>query len=237
MAYRSEDEALRARVKELEHELGEARRTIARLQGRVTEPIGRDERRLFGAAMTIEKEAAVPSEVADDAFVAIADALNARIPGGVASQVGNTLTHKKGSYEMRVSRAAGETRVRVRGDYRPARMLFWLGSPGLMLIAAVLLGSAGGLAGPIGAAVGVVLGLATGLLGLRALMKRAIRSDQQLLLGTFEAVVSIANAHAESARARTRIAAGDSREHARDEAAEAEIAAAEEAAAQHAARG
>ncbi|MBL9024266.1 MAG: hypothetical protein JNL21_18880 [Myxococcales bacterium] len=196
MAYRDDEEAQRGRVAELERELAEAREKIARLEGRFPEQTPREASRLLGVPLMLEREKVLPLEVSEDGFVAIANALEARLPGGTTAQVGRMLTHKKGAYELRVSRLdGGNTRVQLRGDYRAAKLMFLLGSPGLMLITAVLLASVGTVLGPIGTAVGAVMGIVAAVLGFRWLVRRSLVQDQRLLEGLFETAVTLASSH------------------------------------------
>jgi hypothetical protein len=196
VAYRDDEEAQRARVAELERELAEAQAKIARLEGRLVEPSPREASRLLGVPLMLERETVLPLEVGDHGFLAIANALEARLPGGTTAQIGPTLTHKKGAYELRVSRLdGGKTRIQIKGDYRAAKLMFLVGSPGLMLIAGVLLASGGTLLGPAGTAVGAVIGLVSALLGFRWLMRRSLVQDQRLLEGLFETAVTLATSH------------------------------------------
>ncbi len=226
MAYRDDEEAQRGRVAELERELAEAREKIARLEGRFPEQTPREASGLLGVPLMLERETMLPLEVSEDGFVAIANALEARLPGSTTTQVGSTLTHRKGVYELRVSRLDGKTRIQLKGDYRAAKLMFVLGSPGLMLIAGVLLASVGTALGPVGTAVGAVMGIVAAVLGFRWLMRRSLVQDQRLLEGLFETAVTLASSHGAKLEP-TRIAA---QTRVSEEAAETEAEAAEAAA-------
>ncbi len=227
MTYRDDREAMQSRIAELESELSAANDTILRLRGEVAGEIPADDvDRFTGIPRFLHLKRDLPFEVSDEAFVAIADMLRARIPGGSVSQVGNTLTHSKGSYELRLSRGGGRTSVELKGDYRSTRLQLALGTPGLALIGAVL--SAGAAAAisrghPAFIAIGLVLGAIAGFALLRTTLQRGMAKDRQLLRGAFESVVELATAHSR-APSRMRI---DATEEERDALAEEEAAAAE----------
>lgn len=212
MGYRDDQEQLRTRIGELERELGETRRQVARLEGRVPAPSGSEASRLLGVPLLVEREVELEFEVQDDVLAAVADALQARLPGSISAQVGGVFTNRRGQYELRIVRQSGRTRIQSRGDYRTARLGYFLGSPGLMLIAAVLLGAAGALGGPWGVGIGLVMGMAAGALGLRALMRHSILRDQRTVSGLFDAVVSIATSHQERLAQPVRVVVGDTAE-------------------------
>ncbi|MBL8742730.1 MAG: hypothetical protein JNK04_16595 [Myxococcales bacterium] len=224
MGYRNEEEGLRLRIAELERDLGEANERIARLEGRVVERAPTTPSKLFGLDLVVDRERIIPGTVSDAGIAAIATALDARLPRASSSQIAGTFTHRRGTYELRVAKLPnGSTSVRVTGDYRNARLMLLIGSPGLMLIAGVLLASVGSLAGPIGIAIGAVLGAAAAVAGLRGLMKRAVLTDQRALHGLFETAASLAAADVAKVE-RARVAVLESSEAERD--AEEEVAAA-----------
>lgn len=203
MAYRSDDEALRARIKDLEAELFSAQSTIERLRGTApkdVEPAGRD--RITGLIPYLERRIELPFAIPEPAFVAIADHLNERIPGGSIAQIANTLTHRKGSYQMRIEREVDRTVIHLTGDYRPARTQLLMGSPGLALLGALFCAfpAAALELGAAGIALAVVFGMFSGFYLLRHLIKKGMEQDQQKLNGAFEAVRAIAEEHRERAR-------------------------------------
>ena len=238
MSYRSEEEALRGRVAELEGELESAEATIARLRGDgAAEVAAPDEVDRFTGIRTnlfIERE--LPFAMTDAGLVAISDLLEKRFPGGTTTQIGTTFTHRKASYELRIEALeGGGSRLRVKGDYRPARTQLGLGTPGLAFLGAVI--TAGMFAalrtGPAGIAVGVVLGALGGFWFLRNLLQRAMAKDRQRITAAFESVAELARLHRDKDERRIEthadVDAEAEQEAAALEAAELEAAALEEA--------
>ncbi len=197
MAYRHEEEGLRARIERLERDFAEARGIIAQLRGDLpSEPhdAGKVDR-LIGVVTRLERHVELPFEVSEQGLLAVADFLVERIPGGVASQIAGTLTHRKGSYEMRIAPTrAGSTAIRLGGDYRTARTHLWLGAPGICLLSAVFfaLPAAGLGGGAIGVALAACAGVVSGFLFLRGLIRRAMVADQRRLISAFHRVVELA---------------------------------------------
>lgn len=224
MGYRDEKEGLKARVTELEGELEAANETIMRLRGEggdVEVEGGVDP--LTGVPRGLHLERELPFGVTDAGLVAIADLLNERIPGGNVAQVGDTLTHRKGTYEMRLERESNDrTRIRAIGDYRHMRKGLLIGTPGLALIGAVITAGLFSVLrmGRAGMAVGAVLGVIAAVYLLRVRLKSSMAAEQTNIAATFEAVADLAARHKQARIAETSDEA----------AAEAEALAAEEAA-------
>jgi hypothetical protein len=200
VTYREDREAMESRIVELEAELATAKETIVRLRGEAEREIPPDDVDPFtGVSRFLHLERELPFEISDEGCVAISDLLNQRIPGGSISQVGNTLTHSKASYALRLTRGERRTSIRLEGDYRAARTLLALGSPGLAFLGAALFGvSAAAITAGHAAviALSAVLGAVVGFVFLRGRVKRAMAKDRQGLCGAFEGVVELASAHA-----------------------------------------
>lgn len=205
MSYRDEREALRLRMEQLEGELSARDQTIARLQGKRAEKLADGERDwVTGYSRHTHIERKLESELNDDAYEAIAEMLQTRLPNGRASQVGQTLIYRWGAYELRLSRPdAGGVLVRVNGNH-PGRLPLALGSAGLSAITAPVLSALALTVGASSIAVGltVVMAIAGTFMGLRALTAGGIVKQRGQIHGIIEAIADLAAEHAAPERAR-----------------------------------
>jgi hypothetical protein len=235
VGYRNDEDGLRLRIAELEGELGDAEATIDRLRGEGASEIPSDASSdwFTGVPRQIFLQRELALEVTNEGLEAIAAVLDDRVPGGSLSVVGNTLIHRKASYELRLKRTSkGRTEVRLSGDYRALRLLLGLGGPGIgLLTGAPLAGviTSLGLAPPF-VVTAFIVGALAGFLGLRALMRRNTLAERKRLTGMFEAVCDVAKAHAVDPQERLRFEAAQS-EASSEAASEAQHAAETEAAA------
>jgi Flp pilus assembly protein TadB len=93
MAYRDEDDTLRARVAGLEGQLEAANQRLGRLTGEGVAPAATTYSRFLGANTLIEHERAFDFELSNDGLEALADLWRSRFKQGArVSQVGRTLT-------------------------------------------------------------------------------------------------------------------------------------------------
>jgi len=123
MAYRSDKEALRMRIGELEAELEDAQQTIHRLRGDgdASDTLGA---RLAGAPTTLLVEREVQGELEDGDYDEIVDMLSRRFPGGQVSLLGRRFNwsggkHKKRRIEVTVTRRGGKSYLRVHEPLSP----------------------------------------------------------------------------------------------------------------------
>lgn len=224
MTYRDESDALRARVDQLEEQLGQASGKIARLEGSAPHSeasTALSESRLLGAPSAVVLEHTLPFEIDDDGYEAIASVVRTRLKLQV-SQVGHALTTLNDRFSLR--RENGTTHVVLRGDWAPLKYsIFAL---------PILAGFLGGLP-----AAGVLAdfanhGAPTALLHLlwvlptllgssaylgRRRIKRTAEEHLRTHRGVFEAVLALAEKHAVRApAARVRVSDGASKAAGRD---------------------
>lgn len=241
MSYRGDDEALRARVSELETKLDDAQAEIARLRGERAESVAStpgthiDRSRVIGGPSRYERDAFVPHELDEAGYEAIAAVLRQRL-GLNASQVGRTLT-VPGVFSL--AREEGGVRIRLAMDFS--------GLAGGVLAAPLLVGTfgalmSGGLMADIlthgmgwAHTVPVDLGISAAAIGLSSLAalatgvrvrRRVARTASEKLAaceGTFQAILDLAEQHAVRVRVPdTRVAEPSESTSAADEANESQ---------------
>ena len=218
------------RVSDLESELAEAEAIIARLRGEGASEVPKDAATdwFSGVPKQLYLERELPFAISEDGLETIAELANERVAGGSLANVGRTLTHRKGQYELRVLRTrGGRTKIRLVGDYSAGRLLLALAGPGAALLTGALpagiLEEAG--ASPPMILLAFLLAGIVGFFGLRKLLQRSSANDRATLTGLFEAVCDVAKQH-RIVPGKVRVETGPSVEEEREAMAEQEAAAA-----------
>jgi hypothetical protein len=239
VGFRGDDEALRARVDELETKLGDAQAEIARLRGeRAESATGTriDRSRVIGGPSRYAREVLVPHEIDEAGYEAIAAVLRQRL-GLNASQVGRTLTVPN---VFSLAREEGGVRIRLAYDAsllatRVIAAPLFTGAFGALMSGGLMAdivthGVGWAHTVPVDFGIGAAaVGLASfAALGVGALVRRgtARTANEQLAAyeGTFQAILDLAEQHAVRVRLPdTRVAAPSDAPERRDEAAEAEL--------------
>lgn len=215
MTYRDDNEALRARVDELEASLARERADTARLRGDAVRPGAARSAGLgtiLGVPTRFDREELLPFEISERGYERIAALLRERMSVQV-SQVGHTLHAPSFS----LAREEGGTRIRLTGDWSTQ----WIGVvagaamsflfPGVPLIAFFAVSAADGM--PLVALHGIwaipTIVLGSGW-GMRKLLARQVTEARTKHAGVFEAVVDVARVHAIAPPPGTRVEiAGD----------------------------
>lgn len=203
MAFRDEEPALRARVRDLEDRLAESEREAAKLRGESMESVdARPSERVH--------ERTLPFVVDEAALVAMADALRARL-GLEATQVGRTLRAKRPrrdaagrpAMEVEVRVGDGETSIRVVGDSSDLGLRQWV-APGVITLGAALptLGILLDVQAPIHAAWILPSVLLASVAWVRRSVRRQSVREAESARGVFETLVAIASERAPAPRVR-----------------------------------
>lgn len=202
MAFRDEEPALRARVRDLEDRLAESEREAARLRGESTDATdARPRERVH--------ERTLPFEADEASLVAMADALRARLDVE-ATQVGRTLRAKRPPrdaagpvMEVEVRVGEGLTSIRVVGDSSDLGLRQWV-APGVITLGAALptLGVLLDLQAPIHVAWVLPSVLLASVAWVRRSVKRQSAREAESTRGVFETLVAIASDRAPVPRVR-----------------------------------
>ena len=221
MGYRDEREALEAKVQELEEDLGEARQTIARLQGEGPAPVGADAPSAFlGAPPLLHLERELPFEVSDEGYEAIADILRARLSTpavGTVGQVGRTLTFQRPGLTVRIAREPeGKTRITLDDNHQGFGVLLGVGTMGatffgLVPVIALLKALA---FTPAALIVALPLLILTCYAPLRALVSRLVMRERAKRAAVIEVIAETAARHVRPTRARIAVPAAEAGEEA-----------------------
>ena len=204
MAYRDDRDVLQDRVQELESELDEARDTIARLQGRTGGQVDDTVDRVLGAPLGMRLTRRLDVELDDEAYEPVAELLRARFPRGQTAQLGKSLVHRWGPHEIRVARRGKRTEIVATADHRPNRQGLLFGTPGLALIASLMVSGLLLDLGQRGLLLAAIpLTIVACFLGLRALNLRAVMRERGSMAATVEAAVELVERHARPRRIET----------------------------------
>lgn len=203
VSYRDEGEALRRRVEQLEEELADARRTIAKYQGATHAPASAEVEWLSGIPKSLVLERELPFEASDAAFVAVAEMWRSRLVGQV-SQIATMLTHRGHGVELSLRRGAdGKTStlslVRSVPHLRVAMaVLTFSFLTGAALLAATCLKGLG--MSPAVFVASLPFLLVASFLGARAMVRRGQHAEQTRCLGAFETAADLVSKNAPRAR-------------------------------------
>jgi Tfp pilus assembly protein FimV len=233
VGYRDEREALEAKVQELEDDLGEARRTIARLQGEgaAAQPGSDAPSAFLGAPPRLHLERELPFEVSDEGYEAIADILRARLSTpaagnmGNVGQVGRTLTFQRPGLTVRIAREPpGKTRITLDDNHQGFGVLLGVGTMGttffgLVPVIALLKALA---FTPAALIVALPLLILTCYAPMRALVSRHVMRERTKRAAVIEVIAETAARHVRPTRSRIAVPAAEEAGASEHEAEEAE---------------
>jgi hypothetical protein len=212
VSYRDDQDAMHAKIGQLEHELATARDQIAKLEGRSVAPgpATSPHSAVLAGPRTIALVRELPFEIDEAGFEEIANAVRSRM-GAQVLQVGRTL---HGGQFLTVRSAEGKTVVRVSASLSVLAALPFVGG-GIAgtfaaMLAAAFLHDFAHLSGPaILLHLAWIVPLVGGSAGWvsRALTRRLAQRSLRLYQGVFETTLAIAERHTKRAGPRVRIEA------------------------------
>lgn len=204
MTYRDENDALRAKVAELEGELDASRAKVAELSGMAPRAGGTDGETLgaatsLGVPRSIQQQVTLDFVVDPAGYEAIAAILRERLRVP-SSQVGQTLSTANDSFRLEVR--DGQTVVTLRQDFtdgvRGAWVLTLLPAAFIGIVTSALIHDIGHV-GDAAAFANMLWAVPAAGLGLSALVRpytrRRVEEELQKQRGTFAAVLEAARAH------------------------------------------